>query len=63
MSSARFQMNFSNKQLSFDTEPKSGVSNRPLPASARRSGALNAPMNDRVYKARPGCSACGKKVA
>ena len=25
--------------------------------------ALNAPMIDRVYKARPGCSACGKKVA
>ncbi len=25
--------------------------------------ALNAPMIDRVYKAKAGCSACGKKVA
>lgn len=25
--------------------------------------SLNAPMIDRVYKAKPGCSACGKKVA
>ena len=25
--------------------------------------ALNAPMVDRVHKAKPGCSACGKKVA
>jgi len=24
---------------------------------------LNAPMVDRVHKAKPGCSACGKKVA
>ena len=25
--------------------------------------ALNASMIDRVHKAKPGCSACGKKVA
>ena len=24
---------------------------------------LNAPMIDRVHKAKPGCGACGKKVA
>ncbi len=24
---------------------------------------LNSPMIDRVHKAKPGCSACGKKVA
>jgi len=24
---------------------------------------LRSPMIDRVYKAKPGCSACGKKVA
>ena len=24
---------------------------------------LNAPMIDRIHKAKPGCSACGKKVA
>lgn len=28
-----------------------------------RSLPLNAPMIDRVHKAKPGCSACGKKVA
>lgn len=25
--------------------------------------SLNSPMIDRVHKAKPGCSACGKKVA
>ncbi len=24
---------------------------------------LNAPMIDRIHKAKPGCSACGKKVS
>ena len=24
--------------------------------------SLNSPMIDRVHKAKPGCSACGKKV-
>lgn len=24
---------------------------------------LSAPMIDRIHKAKPGCSACGKKVA
>ena len=28
-----------------------------------RNVALNAPMVDRVHKAKPGCGACGKKVA
>ncbi len=28
-----------------------------------RPVALNAPMIDRVHKAKPGCGACGKKVA
>jgi hypothetical protein len=30
---------------------------------APRNISLNAPMIDRVHKAKPGCSACGKKVA
>jgi hypothetical protein len=33
------------------------------PKLSARPAALNAPMIDRVHKARPGCSACGKKVA
>ena len=32
-----------------------------MPSANRIS--LNAPMIDRVHKAKPGCSACGKKVA
>ena len=34
-----------------------------LLATEKPNGRLNSPMIDRVYKARPGCSACGKKVA
>ena len=35
-----------------------------LPVStAPKSVALNASMIDRVYNAKPGCRACGKKVA
>jgi hypothetical protein len=34
-----------------------------VPLTKARPTALNAPMIDRVHKARPGCSACGKKVA
>ena len=33
------------------------------PQTRVQSSALNAPMIDRVHKARPGCSACGKKIA
>ena len=31
-------------------------------AASPKPTALNAPMIDRVHKAKPGCSACGKKV-
>lgn len=31
-------------------------------SSARPGASLSSPMIERVYKARPGCSACGKKV-
>lgn len=41
----------------------SSVSRSPQPAPAPKNMSLNAPMIDRVYKAKPGCSACGKKVA
>lgn len=33
------------------------------PKPAPTNIPLNAPMIDRVHKAKPGCSACGKKVA
>ena len=35
----------------------------PQPKLSARPTPLNASMIDRVHKARPGCSACGKKVA
>ena len=35
--------------------PRSVANNKP--------SALNSAMIDRVHKAKPGCSACGKKVA
>jgi hypothetical protein len=35
----------------------------PKHVAVHRPVALNAPMIDRVHKTRPGCSACGKKVA
>ncbi len=43
-----------NNFASFDTKRVSVVP---------KNIALNAPMIDRVYKAKPGCGACGKKVA
>jgi hypothetical protein len=33
------------------------------PLTKAKPVALNAPMIDRVHKVKPGCSACGKKVA
>jgi hypothetical protein len=32
-------------------------------APVQKNGGLGAPMIDRVHKAKPGCSACGKKVS
>ena len=43
--------NYSNLAYNINAAPK------PTPAP------LNASMIDRVHKAKPGCSACGKKVA
>lgn len=39
------------------------IGSRPPVAAPPKNMALNAPMIDRVHKAKPGCSACGKKVA
>jgi hypothetical protein len=36
-------------------QPKSG-------SVASKNISLNSPMIDRIHKAKPGCSACGKKV-
>ena len=56
----RFKMTFGNSNNhiinSFVASQK--LSKQLLPTNTR----LNAPMIDRVYRAKPGCSACGKKV-
>jgi hypothetical protein len=39
------------------------IGSRPSVSTPQKNMALNAPMIDRVHKAKPGCSACGKKVA
>jgi hypothetical protein len=60
----RFSMNFDNFGPSRAPLPRptnnlaSQVSQAP-----KRIVPLNANMIDRVHKAKPGCSACGKKVA
>lgn len=39
------------------------IGSKPAVLTPSRNLPLNSPMIDRVYKAKPGCSACGKKVA
>jgi hypothetical protein len=58
----RFKMIFNN---SGSVSPQLITSNlgSGIHAPQQRNMSLNAPMIDRVHKARPGCSACGKKVA
>ena len=63
----RFKMSFNNSgyvpsQTQYNPNLAAHFSSVPKPA-APKNVALNAPMIDRVHKAKPGCSACGKKVA
>ncbi len=43
--------------------PKQVPHQAPPNLSQKQSVGLNTPMINRVHKAKPGCSACGKKVA
>jgi hypothetical protein len=67
MNTNRFKMSFNNYGSSFPNNL--GVENsltsldRKRVSLPPRNTALNAPMVDRVHKAKPGCGACGKKVA
>ena len=60
MSSNRFKMSFGNENVLL----KSMAINSHLQNAQKivPGGRLNAPMVDRIHKAKPGCSACGKKV-
>lgn len=55
----RFKMNFgnSNNQLIHQL-----ITNKKSYQLSSSSVRLNAPMIDRVHRAKSGCSACGKKV-
>ena len=64
----RFKMTFNNsgyvpQQFNSLGSGLASISSRPPVSSAHKNLPLNAPMIDRVYKAKPGCNACGKKVA
>ena len=67
----RFKMSFDNS--SFVRQPvnnnvhyisrnvqKQGLAQKP---ALTPKNMFNVPMVDRIHKAKPGCSACGKKVA
>jgi hypothetical protein len=54
-------MNLANPNVQFRQNMASYA--HPTIVQAPRPIALNASMIDRVHKAKPGCSACGKKVA
>lgn len=59
-------MSFNNPRAvpkSYYNNLEANISSVPIKSLAPKSTALNTPMIDRVYKAKPGCSSCGKKVA
>jgi len=63
MSNPRFKMSFNNLGVSNPQNLATPVVSVPKPIANPRAQSLNSPMIGRVYKARPGCSSCGKKVA
>lgn len=57
----RFSMAFDNPQLSRTKQHALYIAQMDAQNKAKRSGVdLATPMIERVYKAKPGCSACGK---
>ena len=58
-------MNFSNFNRSqvFNQQNYAANLARSVPAPRPRPITLNSPMVGRVHATKPGCSACGKKVA
>jgi hypothetical protein len=59
----RIKMNLDNQ----NAISRQNISSNPVPKSITnfvpKYMSLSAPMIDRVHKAKPGCSACGKRVA
>lgn len=60
----RIKMNLANPNTQLRQNMAAYTASMAAPSKlSARPAALNAPMIDRVHKARPGCGACGKKVA
>ena len=59
----RLTMNLANPNVQFRQNMSSYTASMAAKPQPPRPVALNAPMIDRVHKAQPGCSACGKRVA
>ncbi len=57
------KMLFSNTQNYNYNQNSNAVSSSIPNRQPIKIASLNSPMIDRVHKAKPGCSACGKKVA
>jgi hypothetical protein len=60
----RFKMSFNNYGATQQSNImlNANASSQPKVVSSKTVD-LNTPMIGRVYKAKPGCSACGKKVS
>jgi hypothetical protein len=62
----RFKMSFDNSSFVSQQPVNNNVhyisKSLPKPVLTARN-MFNVPMVDRIHKAKPGCSACGKKVA
>jgi hypothetical protein len=60
-------MNFNNYNTTIPKYNNNHISNASISSVPKQMnsmpGSLMAPMISRVHKAKPGCSACGKKVA
>jgi len=62
--SNRFKMSFGQNPPIYKNPPSNSNSNLgTIRPPVNKSMPLNSSMIDRVHKAKPGCSACGKKVA
>jgi len=60
----RFKLVFYNSQQNNNLGSSLTLPRQPNTIVSRNSNfSLNTPMIDRVHKVKPGCSACGKKVA
>jgi len=58
----RFKIVFNNSQQYNNLGTLNSSRQPNLIVSGNRNMSLHSPMIDRIHKAKPGCSACGKKV-